>query len=204
MKKILALALLLCSFAMLNSCLFDDDDDPVSPSKSSFWKLTGKQYWWMPRDNSNQFGPLVQIPSVPYGTWFHVQGWSYHIGGLEYQLVVTDSAHAGGATATHSFYWAFLPQKMIADTLYPVSAEAQGPNSGGVNITNPGDYTINHPSFSNDWAVAADKYSGKVTGKVKIPKPPDVNNPKKMAILVGVSCAYGVIDYIYIYEWVTE
>jgi hypothetical protein len=201
MKKLILFSLIIGTFFCLNSCF---DDDPVSPTKTSFWKLTGKQYWWTPRNDLNQFGDLVQIAAIPYGTWFHITGVSYYVGGLEYKFVCVDSTHNDHSTKTHNFLWGFLPDKMIADSLYPVSGEVNGPWSGGVVISNPGDYTSNHPSFTNDWVINTSIHSGKLTGKVKIPKPPDINNPKKMAILVGIACAYANINYIYIYEWVTE
>lgn len=187
------------------SCKKEDDSSTTPTATSSFWKQTAKQYWWIPRDQNNQFaGPMVQIQAVPYNTFYTVSGYSYYIGGMEYNFTCWDSAHTGG-TKTHTFTWDVLPARMVADTLYPIGAQVSGPWAGGLSISNSADYSVNDPNFTNNWILQAFISSGRVTGSVRIPKPADVNHPRRMAIMVSISSAYtGPLEYIYIYDWVTE
>jgi hypothetical protein len=187
---------------LLASC--SEDNSSVQPQKSSFWKNTGIQYWWTPRDAANQYGPLVRIAVLPYNSFFTVSGYTYHLGGMDYAVSCMDSSHIGGTVRNHTFAWDIMPSRMVADSLYPIGAEVKGPWSGMTLITNPGDYTLNHPSYSNDWVVSANRNEGRKTAEVKIPKPVDVDHPRQMAIMVQVNCAYAVISHIYLYDWVTE
>jgi hypothetical protein len=189
---------------LFGSCKKEDDSSTAPTATSSFWKQTGKQYWWMPRDQNNQFGPLVQIPAIPYNTYFTVAGYTYYIGGMENNVSCKDSAHVGGTVRIHTFTWDLLPTRMVADTLYPIAGQASGPWAGGLLISNSGDYTVNNPSFTNDWIINTPYYAGRATGMVRIRKPANVNNPPKMAIMVCIACAYGQIYYIHMYDWVTE
>jgi len=201
MKKYYVLLMGLLIIISLNSCL---EDDPVSPSKTSFWKLTGKEINWMHKTQGDQYSEWETISAVPYGTKYTVimttDTYDYTLLGEDYDFTCIDSSYALAHKWTTNFAWDPLPITMLADTLYQIAAETKGDGGNMTHISN----SYNYPGTSNDWIVAAARNAGKTFAKVKISKPIDVENPGKRAIRVSISCAYGQIEHTYIYEWVTE
>lgn len=192
---------------MLSSCL---EESPTSPStKTSYWKLTGKEIWWQHRVSSNipgdvAWSPLENINSFPYGatyTNYYVgDTYLYALIGSEYNLTVTDSSTTLARKWTTNFSWDPLPINVTADTLYQIAAETKGDGGNMMHISN---FYLASGS-TNDWKVSANKNAGKISAHVSMAKPLDVSKPDKMAIKVVLSTAYATIDYRYIYEWVTE
>jgi len=168
-------------------------------SDNSSWKQTGKEIIWMHRDaKTNDWTPWEAIDSVPLGIWpIPYQGGTitYGFSGGEHSLKST-YVDSWGTNLTYNCSWDPLPTKMKAEVSYDVAAEVTG-DGGAIHIT---DFYY-ASSTSNNWSVAAGRYSGKTYGKVKGSKPEDVNRPEKMAIMVALSTHYAIIQYKYIYEW---
>ncbi len=207
MKKMLALILSLLLLIMLSSCFEDSSTTPST--KTSYWKLTGKEIWWQYKLSTNIPGDVAwsqweNINSFPYGATYTISYYNdtyrYALIGSEYNLTVTDSSYAMARKWTTNFSWDPLTVNMTADTLYKVAAETKGDGGNMMHISNP----YKASGSTNDWIVYANKNGGKTYAQVKIPKPIDETNPEKMAIKVVLTTGYAVIDYRYIYEWVTE
>jgi hypothetical protein len=201
MKKYFILLLSVFIALTLNSCT--PKDDPVSPTKTSFWKKNDIVINWQHRDSSNQYGNWEEINGIPNGTWIINGQWgamTYGLLGTYNNLTCTyKESWAGGNNITTNFAWDPLPSTMNADTLYNVAAEVKGGN-GSINITN----FYKASEICNDWSVATDDHMGKTYGKVKGSKPIDVTKPDQMAIRVVFTSYYAVFQFTYIYEWVTE
>jgi hypothetical protein len=173
-------------------------------SGNSYWKQTGKVINWQHRETStNDWGQWEAIDSVPNGSWPINCQWgiiTYGLSGAEYNLTCTDLGNWDGKGTTTNFSWDPLPNVMTADVLYDIAAETKGDGGNMMLISN----SYRASSSTNDWLLRAYRNAGKTYEKIKISKPIDITKPDKMAIKVQIACSYALIEYTYIYEWVTE
>lgn len=204
MKK-LSVLLISLFIIILTSC---SEDTPTSSTpKTSFWKQTGMEIWWIYEINgtaqSGTWSSLEKIGAIPYGNSFTVSRTPYgthlySIIGADYNFTLTDSNYVMVHKYSTDFSWDPLPVNMTADTLYTMGAEVKG-DQGMISGSDAYKY-----SGSNSWILTVNRNAGKTYAKVKISKPTDLTNPDKMVIKYHVTSAYAFIDYMYIYEWVTE
>jgi hypothetical protein len=205
MKKISLLLLCFCIAVMLTSC---KEDSPTSPTKTSFWKHTATEISWSYEINSTEQSgsrtPMEQIASIPFGISSTVvrTGYStihFSLYGSDYNISCTQQYEGSATIDSTNFAWDVLPAKMLADTLYTIAAETKGAGNM-MHMSNPGLYT----EALVDWVVYAYRNTGKISAKVKISKPSNLNSPDKMFIKASIASSYANIEYKYIYEWVTE
>lgn len=181
----------------------------VGDGSNSYWRQVDKEIWWQHEINSDlQSGdrsPWEKISDLPFNQDFVVirNGYNtmyYHIYGSEFNYTCTDSMNHFPGRHITNFSWDPLPAIMLAEVLYPIAAETKGDGGNMMLISEP----YNFPGNTNDWLLRAYRNGGKTTSQIKIPKPYNLNNPNKMAVKVNIASTFAAIDYIYIYQWITE